>query len=397
MKNIYSDRLESFSFDEMLEALAAVGTETQRLEFKREIASKKLGHRVCSLANASGGLIVIGIDDPVPGEDLRFPPVPTDVSDRKQVSYTSGVNAWVYPKPEFEIHPYIDANSNRTFLVVRVAASDLGPHEYLGGDESNLPIRRGTETKTLGLADINALQRRHSDTTISESPLPKMPFQKVYLQQSGIGGDFYFGVHIRPVTYGRRRVMDPDDDQVCLNIENRTRGQHEMVHAAMPQHESTPYGFWMSSGDAPGQNIQPNIPSTQLEILADGQVLMRFAQRDRDVFDQYINTFLTAYAVAQEMFYHFRLAPAANFHLVAHLNAQAKAEKAPQFHEDYITVDLARESFADAFTETVMVMLRGAGQARKRDDIHALLGQHEDKLPFVEAQLERWLSETDAR
>jgi len=395
MKNMYTDRLESFSFTEMLEALSGVGTETQRLEFKREIPPKKLGHRVCSMANASGGLIVVGIDNPIVGEDLRFAPVPTDVSDKKQLSYTASVNAWVYPQPPFEVYPFADEESDRTFLVVRVAASNVGPHEYIGGDESNLPIRRGTETKALSLVDIDALQRRR-DTTISESPLPKVPFQKIFLQQSGTGGDFYYGVHVTPLTYGQRRIMDPDDDQVCLDIEKRTRGQHDVVHAAMPNHESTAYGFWMSSGDAPGQNIQPNIPTSQLEILADGQVVIRLVQRERDVLDQYVGSFLTAYAVAQEMFYHFRLAPTARFHVVAHLNAQAKSEKTAQFHEDRFTVDLARESFADAFTDTVMVMMRGAGQAWKRDDVHKLLRDHEAKLPFLKRQLERWLSGTDS-
>ncbi len=87
-------------------------------------------------------------------------------------------------------------------------------------------------------------------------------------------------------------------------------------------------------------------------------VFIHLAQRERDVLDQYVGSFLTAYAVAQEMFYQFRLAPAARFHIVAHPNAQAKSEKIVQFHKDYLTVDLARESFADAFTDTVMVMMR---------------------------------------
>lgn len=393
MKNMYTDRLESFSFAEMFDALDAVGTETQRLEFKREIPPKKLGHRVCSMANASGGLIVVGIENPIVGEELTCARVPTDVSDKKQLSYTASVNAWVYPQPPFEVYPFTDEHSGRTFLVVRVAASNVGPHEYIGGDESNLPIRRGTETKTLTLVDIDALQRRR-DMRISESPLPKVAFRKIILQQSGTGGDFYFGIHVTPITYGHRRIMDPSDDRVCLDIEQRTRGDHDVVHAAMPDHESTAYGFWMSSGDATGQNINPNIPTSQLEILADGQVLIRLAQRENNIFDQYVGSFLTAYAVAQEMFFQFRLAPAARFHVVAHLNAQAKSEKVAQFHEDYLAIDLARESFADAFTDTVIVMMRGAGQALKRDDVHLLLGDHEAKLPYLKQQLERWLSGT---
>lgn len=398
MKNIYTDHLEAFSFVEMLADLNAIGIETQRLEFKREISARKLAHKVCSFANASGGIIVIGVEQPNVGEDLRFAETPTDISDKKQLSYTSSINAWVYPQPPFEMHPYRDEDTGRTLLAVRIGSSTIGPHEYLGAEEStNLPIRRGTETKPLSLTDIEALQRRR-DGSVSESPLKNLPggaAGRVFLQQSGHGGDFYFGVHVTPVTYGPRRIMDPDDDSMCLDIEKRTRASHEIVHRAMSHFESTAYSLWMHSGDAPGQNIQPNIPSSQLEIVEDGQILIRLAQRDRDVLDQYINSFLTAYAVAQEVFYHFRLAPAARFHIVAHLNSVATTEKAPQFHEDYLNVDLARDSFADAFTDTVMVIMRSGGQAQRRDEVHSMLGRHEPKLPFLSKQLERWLSGSD--
>ena len=79
---------------------------------------------------------------------------------------------------------------------------------------------------------------------------------------------------------------------------------------------------------------------------------------------------------------------------MGHLIAQAKSEKVAQCHESYLTIDLARKSFADAFTDTVMVMMRGAGQALKRDDVYVLLGDHEAKLAFLKQQLERCLSGT---
>jgi hypothetical protein len=348
------------------------------------------------LQTRAGGIIAIGVEDPTVGGNLQIAQAPTDISDKRQLSYTSSINALVYPQPPFEIHPYRDDESGRTLLVARVGSSTVGPHEYVGGDESiNLPIRRGTGVKSLSLTEIEALQRRRNSSG-PESPLRNRSFQKVYLQQSGTGGDFYFGIHVAPITYGPRRIMDPDDNNVCLSIEERTRGQNNIVHVAMTRHESTTDGFWMHTGDAPGQNAQPNLPTGQVEIDSDSQVLIRFAQRETDVLDQYINSFLTAYAIAQEVFYHFRIAPAARFHILAHLNAQAKVERAPQFHEDRVNVELARESFADAFTDTVMVMLRGADQARRRGEIRSLLAQHEDKLSFLKQQLERWLEPADA-
>jgi hypothetical protein len=395
MKNMYIDRLDSFSFAEIFDALDSVGAETQRLEFKREIPARKLAQKICSFANASGGIIVIGIDEPTPGERLHLSPQPVDIGDKKILSYSATINALVYPQPPFEIFGYLDASSGHTLLIVRIGSSSIGPHEYIGGDTNNLPIRRGTETRSLGLADIEALQRRR-DGTPSESPLKHRPFQKVMLIQTGTGGDFYFGVSVTPVVYGPKRVMDPDDDIVCLAIEERTRGNKNIVHPSMMTTESTGEGFWMHTGDAPGFAVQPNVPSAQIEIDSDGLILMRFQQRDGNALDQYINVFLTAYAVAQEMFYHFRLSPYAQFYIVAHLNAEAPHSGAPQFHEDRIEVDLARQSFADAFTNTVMVMFRTAKQPKKRSEVHELLGDHESsKLPLLDGQFERWLSASE--
>lgn len=72
LKNPYSEPLEFFSFDEMVEALEAIADETNRLDFKEQISRPNLAHKACAFANAEGGLIVIGIKDPVPGQPLEF-------------------------------------------------------------------------------------------------------------------------------------------------------------------------------------------------------------------------------------------------------------------------------------------------------------------------------------
>src|SRR5580658_4344934 len=102
LKNIYEDALESFSFKEMLDALRGVGAETGRLEAKREmIAKHKLAHILCSMANADGGMIAIGIDDPDAAAPL-YVHGKVDTSDSVRVGLAAAVNARVYPPMPLE-------------------------------------------------------------------------------------------------------------------------------------------------------------------------------------------------------------------------------------------------------------------------------------------------------
>jgi hypothetical protein len=117
-----------------------------------------------------------------------------------------------------------------------------------------------------------------------------------------MGGDFYFGAHVQPTTVGAHRLMNPEDDQVCFAIEKLTRGPHDEMHSALEMFERTEDGIWMHSGDRPGQNQQPNIPSAQLEVISSGDILLRFQERERDTFEQYFNSFLTIYAVSKRYF-----------------------------------------------------------------------------------------------
>jgi hypothetical protein len=47
--------------------------------------------------------------------------------------------------------------------------------------------------------------------------------QRVALIQSGTEGDFYFGIMVDPKIFLPRRILDPDDNQMCYEIEEKTR------------------------------------------------------------------------------------------------------------------------------------------------------------------------------
>jgi hypothetical protein len=45
LKNPYTEPLELFSFDQMVEALEAIADETSRLDFKEQISRPNLAHK----------------------------------------------------------------------------------------------------------------------------------------------------------------------------------------------------------------------------------------------------------------------------------------------------------------------------------------------------------------
>jgi hypothetical protein len=282
---------------------------------------------------------------------------------------------------------YMDVAGLQSFLVVRIAQSAVGPTEYLGADERNLPVRDGTQTRVLRLSEIEALQAR-GDSSTSTSPLTQRG-QRVPLIPSATGGDFFFGFVAHPKIYQPLRIMDPADNEMCYAIEERTRGVNQTVHVALERRETLADGVWMHD-DPPEQTNPPTPAPNQLEIDSDGHVLVRFTERGPDLLEEYFRTLLTGYAVAQEVFYRFGIAPQAELRVIAHLSGQARSAKVAQYLDHRVEVDLSREHFADAFTTTLMIMFRSAGDARSRLDIRDMLEGASRRLPLAEELHDRW-------
>jgi hypothetical protein len=95
-----------------------------------------------------------------------------------------------------EIHGYESDDATESFLVLRIGRSEVAPHEYTVPDQKpNLPVRRGSTTDQLRLAEIDALQGRGSGAS-AESPLGER-YVRVNLVREG--RDFFFGVQLWPV------------------------------------------------------------------------------------------------------------------------------------------------------------------------------------------------------
>jgi hypothetical protein len=97
VKNVYVEDLRDLTVDDIYQFCDGIHEENQRLEFKREIPARKIAYIASALANAEGGLIVVGVED-VPGAEgdrglislpLRISPFPTYRRSIVEIDYRS--------------------------------------------------------------------------------------------------------------------------------------------------------------------------------------------------------------------------------------------------------------------------------------------------------------------
>lgn len=397
MKNPYTQPLESFTFDEMVEALEAIATETGRLDFKEVMIPKtELAYRACAFANADGGLIIIGIKDPAEGRPLEFgPPPKTDDAERLRV--TAMINSRVYPALPLDVMGYRSQDGTRAVIVIRIGFSFAAPHEYTGGDNHNLPVRRGTSTDRLRLAEIHILQLRRTGET-TESPIWRKMQPHVIIQPMNhrMG---YVGISLTPRTYiPRRRIMDAIDDILIADLSEETRGRNDRLHGemalkALPDSIYLRTKSWIQpAGASSGDYIAP---ADEMEIFSDGDIIIRHSQTDLDARWQFNDVLLLGYTVAQEIFYHFALRAEVRVHVIARFDERREKASMPttDAYEDYFDIDLARDTFADAFLDTAMRLHRASNLSSTRDEMRNTLQSFSDAVLSLGDELRpRWLT-----
>lgn len=160
-KNIYKDALELFTFDEAFAALDSLSQEGQRLEFKRPSGGYDYAWPACAFANAAGGIVAVGFEDPKAGP-LRFSADAPEIGDRAETALISAIVARIQPPPPIEIKGFQSDDASRRFIVIRVSQSNYGPHEYIVSDQGySLPVRRGKKIGSLTLAEIQLIKDRN--------------------------------------------------------------------------------------------------------------------------------------------------------------------------------------------------------------------------------------------
>lgn len=367
MKNLYLDRLDSFGFEEMLEALQSISQETYRLDFKRlEIGKPNLAHLACAFANADGGIIAIGFKDPEPGKTVELAD-PVNVSDKAITALAAAINARVHPPLPMELFGY-SAGDGRSFMVMRIERSETAPHEYIHADfDRNLPVRRNTHTGSLRLSEIDALRARgHSPPSVS--PLGQKPHPAIPLMASPPGAENGFVLHIRPDTYpSERLVLDADDDYAFTDIVAEAGGARGALFGPLHGHTNAD-GIHFYAGDQPHwQGTDPHSLTSatqfapeQITIDSDGEIALRFLQNDNKPIFQFYTALGAGYILAQKVFYRLELSPFARASIMFRLDGRRLKESPvlPNYYHDSTLLDLAVESYTEAFIATTLRMYR---------------------------------------
>lgn len=259
-----------------------------------------------------------------------------------------------------------------------MGASFRGPHEYLGSERPRLPIRRGHEIGELGLADISALQERRVGDA-GNSPL-KNKISRVSLDPTHMGPEAYFGIRISPGIYrAMERVLDADDDRLFVTLECETRGEQDHIHEPLAFRETQLHGYYLADRQEPPGARTENMSLHKMQFDSDGDITSRFGLRDGiKVVDQYLGILATGYYMAQNVFRYLGLTSQARVEFRANLLSLAAKEGVANAYQDYLTVDLARDRFADAFTSLMMRMYRTVNRPTKRDAVRNELQHYAD-------------------
>ncbi|BCJ61552.1 AlbA family DNA-binding domain-containing protein [Micromonospora endophytica] len=150
---------ESLTYSQV-KGLIPATTEGPDLDFKRDTYGssdserKKLCGDVGALANATGGILILGMDEDEQGRARHDNGV--DISDDERRRLRQTVCGNIQPTPTFDVIPIEDPDRPGTgFLIIWVARSATAPHAYVNQNKSLLyPKRVGTETIWLSESEV---------------------------------------------------------------------------------------------------------------------------------------------------------------------------------------------------------------------------------------------------
>ncbi|MFF0721859.1 helix-turn-helix domain-containing protein [Micromonospora sp. NPDC003816] len=150
---------ETLTYNQV-KGLIPATTEGPDLDFKRETYGgsnserKKLCGDVGALANATGGILILGIDEDEQGRATNDTGVYISDDERRRLRQTVYGN--IQPTPTFDVIPVEDPDRpGRGFLIIWVARSATAPHAYVNENKSLLyPKRIGTETVWLSESEV---------------------------------------------------------------------------------------------------------------------------------------------------------------------------------------------------------------------------------------------------
>jgi len=388
--NIFGEPLERIDSEAFLAALNAMSVETGRLDFKRhDVNREDVAWTAAAMANSDGGIIAIGFVDPKGGRLQSSGSI--DISNSALTAWYAAIHARVHPPMSFEVRGYA-APSRTEFLIIRIQPNQYAPHEFVANNrERDFPVRRGSTTGRLTLAEINALLARRAGSP-PQSWLAHDPPQ--FPVRPGLSAARFFGVCFTSYTaMPARRVLSQNDTLAFGRIITTVVGS-KLSPALQPLTLREGEGYFDVNPKSESQGrviLNFGLPTRIIHIRADGEVTVRFhvAQEPENYFYELLKILLIGHLTASEVFNYLRIGPRGSGAVGVFLG-EGRRQTTPflpaQF-EDRFDVDFSTQTFAETFAPTVMLCLR---EEAGPPDEEAVLGALDDTY-------RKYLGATDLR
>lgn len=180
LETILGGPLGTVGYDKVAGIIATSPPEAQDLDYKAELygngdsARRDLAGDVAALANSTGGLIILGIEEDDQARAVAVPGVP--VSDAEELRIRQIVAGNTAPVPRFDVLTLEDATRRGHGLVlIAVPPSVMSPHAVIVNSGLRYPRRTGTTTVYLSEHEVDAAYRtRHASLGSAEERLEEV-------------------------------------------------------------------------------------------------------------------------------------------------------------------------------------------------------------------------------
>ena len=365
--NVFGEPLERITPESFLAALKSMSVETGRLDFKRhDVSREQVARAAAAMANADGGILAIGFTDPADAEGVLVPSGGVvDISNDSLTGWYSAIHARVHPPMSLEIRGY-ELPDHVQFLIIRISTNHYAPHELVARDgERSLPVRRGSTTSRLTLAEINALIAQRNGSPPKSWLAGKQPLFPI---RPGLQDAKFFGVRFTPAAAMReRRILSRNDTLAIGQIITAVVG-HNLSPALQPVSSREWEGYFDINPRRPapagGFMFDFSLPTRVIHVRADGEVTVVVKIANEPIaynyFDEWLKVLLAAHLTAHEVFHYLRVGPRGGVEVGISLAATRLQTTPimPAQYEDWFAIDFSDQTFADAFTRTVMLCLR---------------------------------------
>lgn len=362
---LQSNRLESASYDEVFTYLSAINAETQRLEFKRDLQPLTIAKEAVAMANAVGGVIVVGFTDPQDNVPLTHSGVRFAADEPARRKLQNQIQSRAYPMLPVDVFGYRSA-ADESMLLVRVDESRIAPHEYTE-ETGRFVVRRGTVIGGLSLRELEAmLRRRDASPNADTVHVPQM-----LNLEPGIPGPDFIGIRIEP-DQPRAHVLRLAEEREIVEMVDTLKYLNDL--AVETQADGV---LFRSREELQGIDDNPERRLRRCYVSSDGTIEMRFPIRPGTLLlYQFLVVLGNAFALSSWLLRLLGQGPVVDgevFFRYIVPTPHHGSFKLPAVGRLRLGFDIARTSFVEAFVERVLYIARWAGQPLDDADVRPAL------------------------